>query len=205
MPVADTEAQVQEGRTRDTRDAILEAARHTFLHKGFHRATVDDIMRKAKLAHGTFYRYFRNKQEALYGLVSAAMSSIALPEHDWDREDMFVAVRADLAAYFRHFWENRDLCVVWMEAAIYDEKITVARDRIRRPFLDRIEGSIRWGIGEGIIPPIDVAVATRALATMGEHFTLDWLGSDAAAVDIDDIAHTMALIWCRGLGFPVPA
>lgn len=204
MPVADTEAQAHAGRNRETRDSILEAARLTFLRKGFHRATVDDIMRSARLAHGTFYRYFRNKQEALYGLVADAMSSIALPEHDWAHEDMFTAVRADLAAYFRHFWENRDLCVVWMEAAIYDEKITAARDRLRRPFLERIESSIRWGIGEGIIPPIDVAVATRALATMGEHFTLDWLGPDAAEVDTDDIAHTVALIWCRGLGFPVP-
>lgn len=203
MPTADIDESVHAERARDTRAVILDAARLTFQRKGFHRATVDDITRSAELAHGTFYRYFRNKQEALYALVSDAISSIALPEHAWDGEDVFTAVRADLAAYFGHFWKHRDLCVVWMEAVSYDEKIAASREQLRRPFLDRIERSIRWGLSEGVIPPIDVTVAAQALATMGEHFTLDWIGSDAVRADTDAIAHTVALIWCRGLGFPV--
>lgn len=203
MPTAEIDEQVHADHVRDTRAIILGAARRTFLRKGFHRATVDDITRSAKLAHGTFYRYFRNKQEVLHGLMADTISSLTLPKRDPGGEDMFTAVRTDLGAYFSHFWEHRDLAVVWMEAAGHDEKVALARDRLRRPFLERIEKSIRWAIAEGDIPPIDVTVATRALATLGEHFALDWLGPETDGTDLDDCAHTVALVWCRGLGYSV--
>lgn len=204
MPIADIDEAIQVDRARDTRAVVLAAARRTFLRKGFHRSTVDDITRSAKVAHGTFYRYFRNKQEVLYGLMADAVATLSLPDRDWENEDVFEGVRADLAAYFTHYWDHRDLGVIWMEAASYDEKVAAARDQMRRPFVERIETSIRWGVRHGRIPPIDATIAAQALTTMGEHFSHDWLAVDARGVDIDTIAHTVALIWCRGLGFPVP-
>lgn len=204
MSIADFDERAGGERARDTRTVIMGAARRTFLTKGFHRATVDDITRAAELAHGTFYRYFRNKQEVLYGLMADTIASLSLPEPARDSENVFAAVRADLAAYLAHFWDHRDLGAIWMEAAGYDERIAGARDELRRPFLERVERSVRYGIDAGAIVPIDVTVAAQALATLGEHFTLDWLRTDASRTEMDAIAHTVALIWCRGLGFPVP-
>lgn len=51
------------------RQAILDAAREVFGESGFETVTVRDIIRRTGLASGTFYNYFRSKEE-----VAAALS-----------------------------------------------------------------------------------------------------------------------------------
>ncbi|MCA6230393.1 MAG: TetR/AcrR family transcriptional regulator [Phenylobacterium sp.] len=51
------------------RQAILDAAREVFGEVGFETVTVRDIIRRTGLASGTFYNYFRSKEE-----VAAALS-----------------------------------------------------------------------------------------------------------------------------------
>src|SRR5882724_3447668 len=45
------------------RDTILEAARQVFAELGFGATTVRDIIRATPLASGTFYNYFKSKEE----------------------------------------------------------------------------------------------------------------------------------------------
>ncbi|HEY0303149.1 MAG TPA: TetR/AcrR family transcriptional regulator, partial [Rhizomicrobium sp.] len=45
------------------RELILEAARHVFAELGFGATTVRDIIRATPLASGTFYNYFKSKEE----------------------------------------------------------------------------------------------------------------------------------------------
>jgi AcrR family transcriptional regulator len=55
---------------RRTRSRLLDAGREVFAAKGFHDARVDDVVDLAATSHGTFYRYFENKQ-ALFRLLAA--------------------------------------------------------------------------------------------------------------------------------------
>ncbi len=59
---------------------LLSAGLAEFAERGFHAATVDDIVRRAHTSHGTFYMYFANKND-LFGVLSDgalhAMESIA--------------------------------------------------------------------------------------------------------------------------------
>src|SRR5258706_16208222 len=50
------------------RDAILAAARLVFAELGFAGATVRDIIRATPLASGTFYNYFKSKEEVYQAL-----------------------------------------------------------------------------------------------------------------------------------------
>src|ERR1700751_4761892 len=52
------------------RQAILDAGREGFADLGYETATVRDIIRRTGLAAGTFYNYFRSKEE-----VHAALSA----------------------------------------------------------------------------------------------------------------------------------
>jgi AcrR family transcriptional regulator len=45
-----------------TRSRLLEAGHRVFIEKGYHDARVDDIVEAAETSHGTFYRYFDNRQ-----------------------------------------------------------------------------------------------------------------------------------------------
>jgi AcrR family transcriptional regulator len=51
------------------RAAILEAAREVFLEQGYDAVTIRDVIRRTALASGTFYNYFRTKEEVLRALV----------------------------------------------------------------------------------------------------------------------------------------
>ena len=52
-------------RSIERRRQILEAAIEVFAEKGFHASRVSDIARKAGVAYGLVYHYFRNKEEIL--------------------------------------------------------------------------------------------------------------------------------------------
>lgn len=51
------------------RAAILVAARRVFAQLGYEAATVRDIIRGTELASGTFYNYFRSKEEVFEALA----------------------------------------------------------------------------------------------------------------------------------------
>jgi AcrR family transcriptional regulator len=52
------------------RQAILDAAREVFAELGYEPATVRDIIRRTGLAAGTFYNYFRSKEEVHAALTA---------------------------------------------------------------------------------------------------------------------------------------
>src|SRR3569832_2693498 len=51
------------------RRAILDAAREVFGELGYETATVRDIIRRTGLAAGTFYYYYRSKEEVFAALA----------------------------------------------------------------------------------------------------------------------------------------
>jgi AcrR family transcriptional regulator len=51
------------------RQAILEAARIVFAQLGYESTTVRDIIRRTELASGTFYNYFKSKEEVFEALA----------------------------------------------------------------------------------------------------------------------------------------
>src|SRR5262249_40573120 len=51
------------------RQAILDAGRRVFAELGYETATVRDIIRGTDLAAGTFYNYFRSKEEVFEALA----------------------------------------------------------------------------------------------------------------------------------------
>jgi AcrR family transcriptional regulator len=67
-------------RGRRTLRRLLDAGAQVFAERGYHAARVDDIVKLAKTSHGTFYLYFRNKEDlfrALVGEVADEMQQLA--------------------------------------------------------------------------------------------------------------------------------
>ncbi|MFF4767304.1 TetR/AcrR family transcriptional regulator [Streptomyces sp. NPDC001255] len=104
-------------RARPTVERLLDAACAVFHGFGYHMATIDDIVREAGLARGTFYKYFTDKHDAL----------AAVAEESWrvlpPLLDDFAALRADdheaLLAWMDRWTEARaryiGLIRVWLE------------------------------------------------------------------------------------------
>lgn len=57
----------RETHKRETREALLSAARQMFAASGFDETTVRDIAHAAGVTERTFFRYFASKDDLVYG------------------------------------------------------------------------------------------------------------------------------------------
>lgn len=85
------------------RQAILDAAREVFGELGYEAATVRDIIRRTGLAAGTFYNYYRSKEEVFAALADdgARRFGPMLKAIRAQSDDFESFVRQAIAAYFR--------------------------------------------------------------------------------------------------------
>ena len=70
---------IQERREREKelrRNAIIDAAEEVFVERGFTGATIDQIAKKAELAKGTIYLYFKSKEGLLLAVYLKLMDII---------------------------------------------------------------------------------------------------------------------------------
>src|ERR1044071_478483 len=51
------------------RTAILDAAEHVFAERGFHVARIQDVAKEARIAVGTVYNHFEQKEDLLRALL----------------------------------------------------------------------------------------------------------------------------------------
>src|SRR5512144_2037008 len=64
------------GADPEKRRRILDAAVRTFGRRGFHEARIAEIAAAAKVAEGTVYLYFRNKEDLLGTIFDETMDGL---------------------------------------------------------------------------------------------------------------------------------
>ena len=82
-----TPAQGRELRARGRRTLrkLLDAGVDTFAVRGYHAARVDDIVKRAKISHGTFYLYFANKEELFFALTQEVADELTKLADDFPK------------------------------------------------------------------------------------------------------------------------
>jgi AcrR family transcriptional regulator len=170
-------AQPARGATRErksdrTRRRVLSAAKHLFDRRGYRDTTVDDITRRAEIAHGTFYLYFRGKSEILRELSVTALGefdSIAMHEFG-NRSDVAALIRRTLEVYQR----NRLTMRLLREASITDGVLV---DHLRAN-IDRVNTTLPEEVR------VDARGAARAIVGMVESFAYGiFVGGEKFTID----------------------
>lgn len=85
------------------RAAILDAAREVFGELGYEASTVRDIIRRTGLAAGTFYNYYRSKEEVFAALAEEGARKFQpiLRAERAKARDFESFVRSAIRAYYR--------------------------------------------------------------------------------------------------------
>ena len=102
-------------KAADKSQRILDAATRVFARKGYFAARVSDIAKKAGVADGTIYLYFRNTEDILVRLFDEVMSEHVSQAREAVRALPSAPERLRTIAE-RHLavlGENRDLAVVF--------------------------------------------------------------------------------------------
>jgi AcrR family transcriptional regulator len=61
---------------QERRAQVLRHAKRIFARKGYHRTNVADIIRRARIARGTFYLYFQNKRDIFEELLEQTLREL---------------------------------------------------------------------------------------------------------------------------------
>lgn len=137
------------------RNAILDAAEHLLLTKGYEQTAVQDVLDALRISKGAFYHYFESKPELVLAVVQRKTAAV---------EDRLHAIVADRTLsgrdkLLRHFavvddWKlSEGRVVADLARAWYADDNAVVRDKLYRtgsrrfaPLLTQI---IEQGVDEG--------------------------------------------------------
>jgi len=151
-------------RGERTRQKILDAAEREIGRKGFAEASISTITTEAAVGQGTFYLYFRSKEDALRELVLRMGRRLRrhLTLAIADAPTRLEAERRGLRAFLEFVRANPDLYRVVAESQFVDPAIF-------RRYYEEFAASYRTGLlaaeAKGEIRPGDAEV--RAWALMG--------------------------------------
>lgn len=151
-------------RGERTRQRLLAAAERQIGSRGFADTSVASITLEAKVAQGTFYVYFRTKEEVLRELVlrmgRRLRRSLTLATAGLD--DRLEVERRGIHAFFAFVRKNPNLYRVVGESQFVDE---VAYRRYYTDFAASYRVALEAAVVRGQIAPGDAEV--RAWALMG--------------------------------------
>ena len=96
-------------RTAERREAILTAALDEFSIRGFEAARLDDVARRAGVAKGTIYLYFRDKETLFQELIRTMLTPLVGTIEALGQAELPLPVLADRLAdlFVREVYETR--------------------------------------------------------------------------------------------------
>ncbi len=120
----------------ETRTKLLDAAAATFAARGYFDARVDDIVERAGTSHGTFYRYFENK-DAVFRAVAARSAGrtfdiiVSIPDLGDEPATSAATrrLRAWVDGYMATWVDEGPIFRLWLQAFGRDEVLARATSR----------------------------------------------------------------------------
>lgn len=149
-------------RGEATRRRLLDAAEQEFGQKGFHSASVTSITSQAGVGQGTFYLYFRSKDEIFSTLVQEIGRTmryhIASGLHRGD--SALAALRGGIDAFLQFAQQHPGLFRVVQESQFVD---AAAYRAYYEHLVEGYSAGLRIAEARGELPPGDPEVRTWAV------------------------------------------
>ena len=189
----------------DTRTRVLKAARGVFARKGYKAATVEDILREAHIARGTFYRYFPNKRQVFFDIFSELLDGIyeaARPMTTGDSDALSGLIHDSFAQCYRIFIDNRGVFLTFIREGITsDVRLFALWDQFDRRMTSMFSVVLERGASSGEFRALDSELVSRAMMMLFLQVPYrDIMPGGRAQIDVDSLAGEMAGFVLEGLG-----
>jgi AcrR family transcriptional regulator len=181
-----------------TAEQLLVAAREVFESKGYVATTVGAITEAANTAHGTFYLYFRNKDDVFGRVMAEVTGEMYREARAPSVRDPYEALEVATRGYLKVFQAHRSLWRCLIEGIHHSPAVEELWLGLRRPFVERIARNLDGLVASGDARPMDTTVTAHALGSMVEwfafaHFVLNEPAQQART--LEEVAHTLTDVW----------
>ncbi len=187
---------------------ILEAAVKVFARQGFHQSTVAQIAREARVADGTIYLYFKNKDDILVQFFSFRAKQIFESfRKEVDRAQTSAdKLRNLVRRHLAEFQRDRDGAVVYQVETHQNSRMAEAQIReMSQMYRDLISEIVEQGQQEGSIrKDLYVGLVKRFIIGAVDEVINTWLHSDGE-YDLVSMADPLVELFIKGIGSPQPA
>lgn len=162
------------GKKEDRRESVLHSAKKVFSEKGYHGASVSDIVEHAGIARGTFYLYFENKRQVFDSILDMHLEElqglIRPIRLDPGAPSPLEQLRNILRSVIELALEDRERTRILLDRAVgLDEDSDKRLSAFYDVLLSRIEAALRQGMELGIVRECNPQVAARcALGSIKE-------------------------------------
>lgn len=199
-------------------DIIIEASTRVFPRLGYHKATVEDILREANVARSTFYVYFSSKREIFMNVATAMMSELqditttgirdlmarfAAEGARPSDEDIFASLERFLAEVFRFVENNRGMTRIFFnDFLVIDDETSEMFREFQANLTDEFQNLIRVGEQIGFLRQVNQRRAAEFIVAGLIHMARN-ISTGNADYDVDQVSREIVDMQINGLR-PVP-
>jgi TetR/AcrR family transcriptional regulator, fatty acid metabolism regulator protein len=193
---------VEQLRSQQRRERILDAATGVFATKGYHGTLVDEIAVQAETSKGGVYFHFPNKQAIFLALFDR------LSDHLRTRVEAAVAEQSEpiaraeaaLKVVLVTFANQPRLARLFMvEALGAGPEFNARMIQIRAALADLIRAHLDEAVAAGAIPPLDTATAATAWFGALNEVVTHWALAEHPR-PLEDTYPTIRALLLRGVG-----
>jgi len=175
-----------------------------FAEKGFHLARISDIAKRAGIADGTIYLYFKNKEDLLLSIFEEKMDLLLtrLGETLEGIDDPIARIRAFTRFHFEQVHTNRSVAeVLQIELRLSNKFLKEYRPEKLWAYLGVFGQIVREGQQQGIFrPESDPFITSWAFFGAMDELAMQWvLSKNHARFPLERAADQVADIFIRGL------
>ncbi|WP_404323376.1 TetR/AcrR family transcriptional regulator [Cytobacillus firmus] len=186
-----------------TRQKLLQAGKEVFLENGFQKATISQVIKKAKTGYGTAYVYFKNKDELFITIMDDLMNQFyevaEMPFKPQAKEEAYENIKKQVRLFLQLALDERDMMKVVKEAIGISPEIEEKWYGIRERFIERISVDIRYAQSQRLAKEnLDPALTARGWFYSNEMFMWE-LVMNQEKYQIDDVIVNLTRMYTGGL------
>ena len=166
----------------ETRKKLVETAKQIIYDKGLTNTSVDEITEKCGVSKGTFYTYFKRKEDIVFELSRGMFDEIMEKAKAFDGTiiEQIENYMVNFAGYIDQ--SGVKLCQEWMRNVVCPELVTDAFDKVKlKKDILNAEALLRYGVEKGALKqncPVELLANTITDLLYGQ--ALCWAMSGGA-------------------------
>ena len=190
-------------KNTDKRNRILRAAGAVFAEKGFMQSTIAMIAKKAGVADGTIYLYFKNKEDLLAQFFDHKIRLVfdKFAETLSGSDNAAEKLRNLIRRQFQEFQNDRDMAIVYQVET--HAKNRIAKQQIKdmsKMYMDLISEIVEQGQEQGVIRKnIYVGLVKRLISGSVDEVINTWIHSEGK-YDLVSMADPLVDLIINGIG-----
>ncbi len=171
-----------------TREKLVKSANKIISKKGINNTSVEDITKDACVAKGTFYTYFKNKEEIVNELIFDK-------NKEYDEEFLNMSIENKINKFNRELQmritsKGIEMCRSWISSNLFEQENSILKSDIKKISMI-FESSIK---NHELCEDIDVYSFSNYIVNVNYGEMLNWCMTNGKYNPLDKIDVTTKLI-----------